>query len=68
MKYITTVYKEENGGRSRADVIQTDGGYVIEYFDPRGELFKTEPHPGKSIQWAEDAAENWALGIKNLNE
>jgi hypothetical protein len=28
---------------------------------------KEELHAGKSLQWAEDAAENWALGIKVLN-
>lgn len=66
--YVTTIYKEDNGGRARADIIKGEDGYVIEYFDSRGELIKTEPHPGKSQSWAEDAAENWALGIKLLNE
>jgi hypothetical protein len=67
-KYINSYYKEENGGRARADVIKREEGFVIEYFDTAGNLFRTEPHPGKSLQWAEDAAENWAAGIKLLNE
>jgi hypothetical protein len=68
MSYVTSIYKEDNGGRARADIIKSDDGYVIEYFDSRGELLKTEDHSGKSLRWAEDTAENWALGIKLLNE
>ena len=68
MTYVTTIYKDDEGGRARADIVKTDNGYTIEYYDPRGELMKEEPHPGKSLVWAESAAENWALGIKMLNE
>lgn len=38
--------------------------YFIVYFDKRGNIFNTEKFPGKSIYYVEDAAENWALGIK----
>ena len=31
-------------------------------------LFFTEDFPQKSINYVEDAAENWALGIKKLGE
>lgn len=68
MAYVTTVYKEENGGRARADVLLEEGTYAIEFFDTRGEMIKREEFPGKSIAYVEDAAENWAEGIKLLNE
>lgn len=29
-------------------------------------VFFTEDFPGKSTRYVEDAAENWALGIKKL--
>jgi len=38
----------------------------IEYYDDNGKLFFTEEFPDKSIRYVEDAAENWAEGIKIL--
>jgi len=39
----------------------------IEYFDDNGKQFFSEDFPGKSMRYVEDAAENWALGIKKLD-
>jgi hypothetical protein len=64
---ITTVYKEESGGKARAEIELEGGGYEITYYDTRGEAFQTESFPGKSLRYVEDTAENWALGIKVLN-
>ena len=63
---ISTYFKEDASG-PRAEVHKSDGGYYIEYYDANGGWFKTESHFGKSIHWVESAAENWALGIKQLN-
>ena len=67
MALIQTFFKEEESGRAKAEIHEIDDGYVIKYYDPRGELVKEEPQPSKYLQFAEDAAENWALGIRVLN-
>jgi hypothetical protein len=38
----------------------------IKYFDNHSKQFFIEEFPGKTVRYAEDAAENWALGIKKL--
>jgi hypothetical protein len=38
--------------------------YWVEYYDADENLLVKELYPGKSLQFIEDAAENWALGIK----
>lgn len=60
--YMSTYLRE---GR-RAEVFKrSDGVYGIEmYVD--GTLMKREPYKGKSLAWAESAAENYVDGIKNL--
>ena len=65
MTLISTFYKEGTDG-PRAEVVQADG-YLIKYFDAAGNLLRIEDHEGCSLRRAEDAAENWALGIEQLN-
>ena len=67
MTIVQTFFKEEEGGRAQAEIHDTAQGWLIKYYDTRGSLIREELHAGKSLQWAEDAAENWALGIKVLN-
>ena len=38
----------------------------IKYFDDNNVKFFEEEFPGKSVPYVEDAAENWALGVKKL--
>ena len=38
----------------------------IKYFDDNDVKFFEEDFPNKTIGYVEDAAENWALGIKKL--
>jgi len=64
--YISTFFKEDTDG-PRAEVYLEETGYTIRYYDMSGSLFRTEEFTGKSLHYVEDAAENWALGIKNLN-
>jgi len=67
MQLISTFY-ENNNSRARAEVVKEDLGYLIHFHNANGDLFKTESFEGKSLRYVEDAAENWALGIKTLNE
>ena len=58
-----------NDGRGKAEVhfdFKSELAY-IQYFDYNGRLFFTEEFPDKSLRYVEDAAENWALGIKKLD-
>ena len=66
-KLVSRRIKDEEAGNAQALIFEADNGWRIEYYDPRGTLMSTELHERKSLQWAEDAAENWALGIKVLN-
>jgi hypothetical protein len=62
---ISTYFSEEAPTMLRAEVFQDGNMYGIQYF--KGEaIFNEERFPGKSLRYAEDAAENWALGIKKL--
>lgn len=38
----------------------------IKYFDENEQYYHTEDFIGKSLRYVNDAAENWALGIKKL--
>ncbi len=40
--------------------------FYIKYYDDNDKQFFTEDFPNKSMRYVEDAAENWALGIKKL--
>jgi len=66
MTIIKTFYKEGDQA-PRAEVIEVNGVYSVEYYMGGVEPVKTEVFAGKSQLYAEDAAENWALGIETLN-
>jgi hypothetical protein len=40
--------------------------FYIKYFDNNGKRFFTEDFEGKALRYVQDAAENWAAGIKQL--
>ena len=61
---ISTYYKTKD---LVAKVIHQDRMFIVEYYN-NGTKFHTEEYPDKSIHYVEDAAENWALGIKKLEE
>jgi hypothetical protein len=63
---LSEYYHDENR-QLKAIVYKTPTMYCIDYVK-EDTVFKTESFPGKSIRSVEDAAENWALGIKLLNE
>ena len=63
---VLTEYISEQSNLMSARVCENNGAYFIEYVKASS-VFKTETFPGKSVHYVEDAAENWALGIKTLN-
>lgn len=67
-KKISTYYADPPG-RGYCEVCMNfkEEMAYIDYFDDNGKQFFSEDFPGKSMRYVEDAAENWALGIKKLN-
>lgn len=64
---ISTYYKEDAGG-ARADVVKNDNVYSIEYYNGSdANPFLVETYPNNSLFYVESAAENWVMGIKQLN-
>tara|TARA_Y100000592_G_scaffold70564_1_gene109758 strand:+ start:662 stop:844 length:183 start_codon:yes stop_codon:yes gene_type:complete len=59
-----TEYSTYVDGDRRADVIKLDGHWGCRLWE-EGELVKTEFYKGHSEMYAENAAENWVVGIKN---
>ena len=51
---------------NQANVYMTEGNepFII-YFDKNGQIINSEKFPGKSMNYVQDAAENYALGVKN---
>lgn len=63
-KVISTYYKEDSDFKARAEVVQTEACYKMVIFDQNGEYVTERSFPGKSVHYAESAAENWAMGIE----
>ncbi len=65
-KKIKTVYPETGKGWCEIHIDAKEELLYIKYFDEGGRRFFSEEYPNKSMRYVEDAAENWALGIKKL--
>ncbi len=65
-KHISTYYSDHGKGYCEIHFDFKEEHAYIKYFDNNGKRFFTEDFPGKSTRYVEDAAENWALGIKKL--
>lgn len=66
-KKISTYYADDNRGYCELHVDYKEEMFYLKYFDDHGKQFFTEEYPNKSMRYVEDAAENWALGIKKLD-
>ena len=66
MAHISTYYADDGNGYAEVHKNLEENLGFIRYFDDRGLAFYLEEYPGKSMRYVEDAAENWALGIKKL--
>lgn len=67
-KKISTYYSDFDKGYCEVHVDYKEEMFYIKYFDNNGKQFFTEDFPNKSMRYVEDAAENWALGIKKLED
>lgn len=65
-KRLSTYNSEEGKGKCEIHIDYKNEYFYIKYFDDNGKQFFTEDFIGKSYRYVEDAAENWALGIKKL--
>lgn len=65
-KYISSYYADDGRGYCELHVDFKEEMFYIKYFDDNGKKFFTEEFPNKSMRYVEDAAENWAAGIKKL--
>lgn len=63
---LISEYFNSDNTTTKAVVIKADGGYYIEYYIQNA-LAKSEFFENQSLQFVENAAENWALGVKPLN-
>lgn len=67
-KKISTYYTENEKGHCEVHMSFKEEHAYIKYFDENGRQFFLEEFPNKTLRYVEDAAENWALGIKKLSE
>ena len=65
---ITTHYADDNKGKAVVCMDFKEEMAYIKYYDENDQFFFKEEFPNKSIRYVEDAAENWALGIKKLED
>lgn len=65
-KKLSTFWKDDSAAFCEIHVDTKEEYFYIKYFDEKQNRFYTEEFHGKSLRYVEDAAENWALGIKKL--
>jgi hypothetical protein len=63
---ISTYYSDYGKGYAEVWMDFKEEVAFIKYFDDNSNKFFEEDYPNKTIGYVEDAAENWALGIKKL--
>lgn len=67
-KKLSTHLSDFGKGYAEVHVDMKHEMFYIKYFDSNKKRFFTEDFEGKSLRYVEDAAENWALGIKTLED
>lgn len=65
---LSTFYSDRDKGYCEVHVDLKNEMFYIKYFDDNNRQFFVEDFPNKSLQYVNDAAENWACGIKKLEE
>jgi hypothetical protein len=65
-KHLSTYYSDDEKGYCEIHFSFKDEMAYIKYYDENNKQFFLEEFPDKSLRYVEDAAENWALGIKSL--
>ena len=67
-KKLSTYYFDNGKGCCEIHLDSKNESLYIKYFDESGRKFFVEDFPNKSMLYVENAAENWALGIKKLGD
>ena len=67
-KKISTYYHDSGKGWAEIHIDLKDELLYIKYFNEAGALLLTEEHANRSMQQVQNIAEDWALGIKKLEE
>lgn len=67
-KKLSTHYPVKGKGWCEIHLDSKNESLYIKYFDEGGRKFFVEDYPDKTMAYVEDAAENWALGIKKLED
>lgn len=65
---ISTWWAEPGKGYAVVSRVGSNEMLVVDYYDNQKRHFFCEEFPGKDVSYVEDAAENWALGIKKLED
>lgn len=65
--FLTTYFKETPEGQYKADIHESNTGYIVEYYKPSGEKFRTEDFSAQNIHYVKNVVESWMDGIKPLN-
>lgn len=63
---MKSLMAEKAGQMLRVEYSESEAGSFCKFW-VNGNLVKEEVYEGKSIHWAESAAQNWIDGIKTLN-
>ena len=66
-KKLSTYYSEKGKGKCEIHIDLKNEYFYIKYFDNNDKQFFTEDFIGKTHRYVEDAANNWTVGIKELN-
>ena len=67
-KHLSTYYKDDQSEYCEIHIDFKEELLYIKYFKKDAAIwYHTEEFPNKSIRYVEDAAENWALGIKQID-
>jgi hypothetical protein len=67
-KKLSTYHSNNDKGWCEIHLDSKNESLYIEYFDEWGRKLSVEEFPDKSMLYVENAAENWALGIKKLED
>ena len=66
MRVISEHYSMDKANR-KAIVEEWNGHYAVAFFE-NDELISTETYHDKNLQYHEDAAENYVLGVKKISK
>ena len=67
-KKLSTHYPKEGKGWCEIHLDGKEEMLYINYYNEGGIRIKREDYPDKSMHYVSDAAENWCLGIKKLED